>query len=100
VTDDGPEERRRGGARGLDEWLRLAEGLRRAHAAVARAVMDASTRKALTRRLLAITNAAKHDVGTASRRLDSFFPELRRALARDEKSRSDEENDATQGRNP
>jgi hypothetical protein len=40
------------------------------------AVPDRERRSALQRRLIAITNSAKHDTGTAARRLAALLAEL------------------------
>lgn len=53
----------------------LARRLRDAHRRVA-VLADDARRIELSRRLLAITAAAKHDLVGASRRLDAFLAEL------------------------
>lgn len=58
-----------------DRLAQLSRDLLDATRAVA-AVPDAERRSALQRRLIAITNAAKHDVGTAARRLSALLAEL------------------------
>lgn len=60
-----------------DDWLfdQLAERLRAAHRMVM-ALPGGATKTATTRRLLAISDAAKHDLGRASRRLDTLMREL------------------------
>jgi Skp family chaperone for outer membrane proteins len=55
---------------GLSERLRLAQVRLRS------LVADADTKAAVAQRLIAITNAAKHDLGTASERLDALNAEL------------------------
>jgi hypothetical protein len=64
---------------GPEPWRTLAERLREAHRRVARADLDAAARRDLTRRLLALTDAAKHDAASASRRLDAFLGRLHEA---------------------
>jgi hypothetical protein len=64
-----------------EPWRTLAERLREAHRRVARADVDVHVRRDLTRRLLALTDAAKHDAVSASRRLDRFLRRLDGATA-------------------
>lgn len=54
----------------------LAERLRVAHHRVAALPADDRSKPAITRRLLAISDAAKQDLGRASRRLDALLAEL------------------------
>lgn len=54
----------------------LAERLRDAHAAVRRLDAPADRKAALTKRLIAITDASKHDLGRAAERLDALLDEL------------------------
>jgi hypothetical protein len=54
----------------------LSEKLRLAHARVAALDVSASEKSSTTRRLLAISDAAKHDVTRAAQRLDAFLAEL------------------------
>lgn len=54
----------------------LGERLRTAHRRVAAVDPDDDAKPELTRRLIAITDAAKHDLGRASRRLDLLLAEL------------------------
>jgi hypothetical protein len=70
MTDD-----RTGGEADAERFAQLSRDLLDATRAVA-AVPDAERRSALQRRLIAITNAAKHDVGTAARRLSALLAEL------------------------
>ncbi|OIV37640.1 hypothetical protein BIV57_10075 [Mangrovactinospora gilvigrisea] len=60
----------------LELFRTLAERLKHAHALVQRLDAPESVRRTLTRRLLAITAAAKRDLGGAARRLDGFLAEL------------------------
>lgn len=55
--------------------------LKQAHQTLAKSETDLPTRAALTRRLLVITNAAKHDVVNASRRLEAFLGGLSRDIS-------------------
>jgi hypothetical protein len=54
----------------------LAEGLRQAQARLDALPADSARRAAFQDRLLAITNAAKHDLRVAARRLEAFLAEL------------------------
>lgn len=54
----------------------LAADLKIAFERLAAARLDAAARAALQQRLIAITNAAKHDVGRARERLDGWFAAL------------------------
>jgi hypothetical protein len=70
MTDD-----ETGGDADADRFAQLSRDLLDATRVVA-AIPDAERRSALQRRLIAITNAAKHDVGTAARRLSALLAEL------------------------
>ena len=61
-----------------DEELarQLAVTLRDAHARVAALQVPAEQKASITRRLLAISDAAKQDLTRASQRLDAFLAEL------------------------
>jgi len=60
-----------------EELLReLAEKLREAHSRVAALHVTDAEKASTTRRLLAISDAAKHDVRRAAQRLDAFVAEL------------------------
>ncbi|NJP46722.1 SCO5555 family protein [Actinacidiphila epipremni] len=54
----------------------LAARLKQAHTRVANPEVPDETRRELTRRLLAVTAAAKHDLADAARRLDVLTAEL------------------------
>ena len=54
----------------------LAERLRVAQSQLGAARLDPGDRESLQQRLIAITNSAKHDLATASGRLDSLLAEL------------------------
>ena len=54
----------------------LAERLRTAHARVAALSTSTAEKASTTRRLLAISDAAKHDVLRAAQRLDALLAEL------------------------
>ena len=54
----------------------LADKLRQAHARVAALNVSAAEKSSTTRRLLAISDAAKHDARRAAQRLDAFLAEL------------------------
>jgi len=54
----------------------LADRLRDAHRLVASLDVDADQKSSITRRLLVISDAAKHSVPRASRRLDALLAEL------------------------
>jgi hypothetical protein len=56
--------------------IELAEKLRQAHARVAALAVSAEEKSSTTRRLLAISDASKHDVRRAGQRLDAFLAEL------------------------
>lgn len=72
LPDPGQPAADEGGALFVDmsERLRLAQQLLRSLDA------DAELKVSLAQRLIAITNSAKHDLGTASERLDALMPEL------------------------
>ncbi len=57
-------------------FARLSERLREAHVRVTRLDLTSEQKSSITKRLLAITNAAKHDLVRASQRLDAFLAEL------------------------
>lgn len=60
-----------------DELLiELSEKLREAHSRVASLTVSAEEKSSITRRLLAISDASKHDVTRAAQRLDAFLAEL------------------------
>jgi uncharacterized protein involved in exopolysaccharide biosynthesis len=50
--------------------------LRECHARVAALDLPAAQKASITRRLLAISDSAKHDLTRASQRLDAFVAEL------------------------
>ena len=54
----------------------FAERLRDAHRAVASLDIDGERKSSITRRLLVISDASKHSVERASRRLDALLAEL------------------------
>jgi hypothetical protein len=54
----------------------LSERLRRAHLRVAAIEASDDEKARITRRLLAISDATKHDLGRASSRLDAFLSDL------------------------
>jgi len=54
----------------------LSERLRMAHARVAALTVSAQEKSSTTRRLLVISEAAKHDAMRAAQRLDAFLAEL------------------------
>lgn len=60
----------------LELYGAVATGLKEAHRKVRRLRLSDGERKALARRLLAITAVAKHDLATAARRLDRLMEEL------------------------
>jgi hypothetical protein len=55
---------------------RLAEGLRQAHRRLAALDADDAVKARAVQRLLAISDAAKHDTTRAARRLDRFLSDL------------------------
>ncbi|MGW9344408.1 SCO5555 family protein [Streptomyces albidoflavus] len=54
----------------------VADRLKEAHSRVRALQVPEDVRRALSRKLLAITAAAKHDLAAATRRLDRFTAEL------------------------
>jgi len=62
---------------GDDElFAELAEALREAHARVAALDVDEAEKASSTRQILAISDAAKHDLRRARQRLQAFLAEL------------------------
>ena len=59
-----------------DDDARLAEGLRLAHRRVASLEVDDAAKARAAQRLLAISDAAKHDTRRAAARLDRFVSDL------------------------
>jgi hypothetical protein len=59
-----------------DEEARLAEGLRLAHRRVAASELDDATKARAVQRLLALSDAAKHDTTRAATRLDRLLSDL------------------------
>jgi hypothetical protein len=57
----------------LERYTALAADLKQAHARVRAATLPDDVRAALTRKLLVITAAAKHDAGGAQARLRRFI---------------------------
>ena len=57
-------------------FARLSAGLRDAHRLVASLDASAEEKSSITRRLLAISDASKHDLARAARRLDVFLADL------------------------
>jgi hypothetical protein len=66
--------------RTLFSYMRLADRLKQAHRHVQSADVPVALRIGLTRQVLTITAAAKHDLADAARRLDRFLEELPRTL--------------------
>jgi hypothetical protein len=60
----------------LELYQLLAARLKEAHTRVTSPEVPDDTRRELTRRLLAVTAAAKHDLADAARRLDALTAEL------------------------
>ncbi|WP_037913680.1 SCO5555 family protein [Actinacidiphila yeochonensis] len=60
----------------LELYRLLAARLKEAHTRVADPEVPDATRRELTRRLLVVTAAAKHDLADAARRLDALTAEL------------------------
>lgn len=58
----------------------LAAALKRAFTMLGSGEISEAEREALNRRLIAITNAAKHDVERASERLDAWFADVEASL--------------------
>ena len=71
------------------EARELADGLRDAFAALARASLSPPQREQMQRRLLAITTASKRDVARAREQLARFTSDLH-AATREQKSSNDE----------
>ena len=63
---------------------RVAARLKEAHALVRRAQVPEEERVAMTRRLLVVTAAAKHDLADAERRLERFITEMRTRRPRED----------------
>jgi hypothetical protein len=59
-----------------DLFAELSERLRLAHRRVASLNADDEQKASVTRRLVAVTNASKHDLGRASTRLDALLADL------------------------
>jgi len=55
-----------------ERFLRVSDGLREAFGRLTGADVDDASRARWQRRLIAITNAAKHDLATAERRLAAY----------------------------
>lgn len=75
----------RGYDRGMDtdpQLARVSARLKDAFAALAGADVAPDDRERLQRRLIAVTNTAKHDLGSAEAALDRFDVELAAALSR------------------
>ncbi|MFE9612513.1 hypothetical protein [Streptomyces sp. NPDC006012] len=60
----------------LQLYAAVADQLKEAHAKVRALQVPEGVRMALTRKLLVITAAAKHDLADAARRLDRFTEDL------------------------
>jgi hypothetical protein len=60
----------------LELYAAVADQLKEAHARVRALQVPEGVRMALTRKLLVITAAAKHDVAEATRRLERFINDL------------------------
>jgi cell division protein YceG involved in septum cleavage len=60
----------------LQLYAAVADQLKDAHSRVRALQVPEGVRMALTRKLLAITAAAKHDLAAAARRLERFTAEL------------------------
>ncbi len=59
-----------------EQAAELAVRLKAAHARVRRLDVNGEAKARVTRRLLALTDASKHDVGRASARLDVLLSDL------------------------
>lgn len=59
-----------------EQAAELAIRLKSAHARVRGLDVDNEAKARITRRLLALTDASKHDVGRASARLDNLLADL------------------------
>ena len=60
----------------LELYAAVADQLKEAHARVRALQVPEGVRMALTRKLLVITAAAKHDLADAARRLEGFVADL------------------------
>ena len=60
----------------LELYAAVADQLKEAHARVRALQVPEGVRMALTRKLLVITAAAKHDLADAARRLEAFTADL------------------------
>ena len=60
----------------LELYAAVADRLKEAHATVRALQVPEGVRMALTRKLLVITAAAKHDLADAARRLEAFTADL------------------------
>ncbi|WP_327656579.1 hypothetical protein [Streptomyces sp. NBC_00483] len=60
----------------LQLYAAVADQLKEAHARVRTLQVPEGVRMALTRKLLAVTAAAKHDLAGAARRLERFMVDL------------------------
>ncbi|MFF9129190.1 hypothetical protein [Streptomyces sp. NPDC014806] len=60
----------------LELYAAVADQLKQAHARVRALQVPEGVRMALTRKLLVITAAAKHDLAGATRRLERFMTDL------------------------
>jgi len=60
----------------LELYAAVADQLKEAHARVRALQVPEGVRMALTRKLLVITAAAKHDIAEATRRLERFMADL------------------------
>ncbi|MFB7333506.1 hypothetical protein FNH09_16135 [Streptomyces adustus] len=60
----------------LELYAAVADRLKEAHARVRSLQVPEGVRMALTRKLLVITAAAKHDLANATRRLERFMEDL------------------------
>ncbi|WP_069815020.1 hypothetical protein [Streptomyces sp. TP-A0874] len=65
-----------GGDRQLELYGLVADRLKEAHTRVRSLQVPEHVRMALSRKLLVITAAAKHDLAAAARRLDRFMKDL------------------------
>jgi hypothetical protein len=59
-----------------DDFVVLAERLKEAHRRLRTADLPPQDKARAARRLIALTDASKHDVGRASARLDAFLADL------------------------
>ncbi|MFE9255881.1 hypothetical protein [Streptomyces sp. NPDC006879] len=60
----------------LDLYELVADRLKEAHARVRSLQVPEAVRMALSRKLLVVTSAAKHDLADAARRLDRLMKDL------------------------